>query len=132
MQELFTGIWNLFNGDSNLSGSVSAMYPTMADEKATTPYIVYHLVGTTPGWFFGSPSEVTVYRIQFDIFSDVNPLTPTEPNTIVGYLKTLYDWSTPTVTGWNIVMVRRMGEILTKDDDKMWHYSVDYEFVLQQ
>lgn len=129
MKALFTGIYNLFTTGSpaiytNLSGK---LYLTEAPQNTTFPYMVYYLVSNDYDYQFVEDFEV--FLIQFNIFDD--NASASNIGTYFENLKTLYDWATPTVSGYSVVRMVREFAQLARDDD-VWQYSVQYNVWLKK
>ena len=89
MYDLFEGIYSKFCSDATLSGAVTGLYPTVAPDGTSFPFITYHLIANSPFWDFG----VTTYEnplIQFSIFSEKID-SPSEILQIYSNLVELYD-----------------------------------------
>lgn len=135
MTGLLSGIYNKFTeltgGNHNsLYNSVSGkMYLTEAPQGTTYPYIVYHLITGTQNYQFVENFEEVV--IQFDIVSQNS--SSTEANTIFGYLMSLYDECTLTVTGYSHIRMDRHYYSLDRYvEDNVWVYVSRYSVLIQK
>ena len=131
MDDLFTGIYSAYCSDSALSNAATGMYPSVAPNDATFPYITYHLIGNVPTWDFG----VTTYEqplIQFSIFSDkIN--SPSEITQINSDLVLLYDDATLVMTDYTHVMFQRTNTTLQRiDEEEVFMMTTDYQGVIQK
>ena len=131
MKALFEGIYNLFAPVgakptiyTNLSGK---LYLTEAPQNTSFPYAIYHLVSNDYDFQFREDFEE--FLIQFTIFDD--NASAVNIGTYFENLKTLYDWSSPTVTGYTVISVtREIAELLRFDD--VWQYVVQYHILLEK
>lgn len=129
MKALFTGIFSLFTtGTPAIFTDVSGkLYLEEAPQNTAFPYIVYHLISNDYDFQFEEDYEEFI--LQFNIFDDDR-----SSSDIGGYfehLKSLYDWSTPTVTGYRVESFTREFAQLARDDD-VWQYSVQYRIRLEK
>jgi hypothetical protein len=135
MKELSEALFTKFNEVSNgshhpLYDLVSGkFYKERAPQKATLPYVVYHIISIVPEWTFTTNFEK--FRIQFDLFSNSNDSTQVE-NMYTG-LRELFDWRQLVVDGYDHVYMRRELARLVRDpEDDAWEYNVDYEIYIEQ
>ena len=132
MKTLFTGLYNLFAPAgtkpdiwTNLSGK---LYLTEAPQETTYPYATYNLIANDYDWMF-DPSDFEEFLIQFSIFDDNS--SADNITTYYENLKTLYDWSLPVITGYNVVhFIREFAELLRLDD--VWHYVIQYRILVEK
>lgn len=129
MKTLFTGIYNLFTtGSPAIYTDVGGrFYLTEAPQDTTFPYIVYYLVSNDYDYQFEEDFEEFV--IQFNIFDD-----KASPSNISDYyenLKTLFDWSSPTVSNYTVITFQREFSQLARDDD-VWQWTVQYRVLLEK
>ena len=99
------------------------MYMTRAIQTAVYPYATYHLISDIPDYIFVNDYENCL--IQFSIF-DTN-----EVEKYFTDLKTLYDWCTLSVTGYNHIYMKRENSRLLHDG-VAWCRSVDYRIFLEK
>ena len=118
-----------FNADATLSGSVTGLYLTRAPQNTAFPYMTFSLVANDPGWVF-SGKAMEDALIQFSIFTQSR--SAVSACTIYGYLTSCFDWAALTVSGHTCVMLKREVSGLTQEDEKTWHYSVQYHVMLQE
>lgn len=123
MKVLLKGIYSKISG-SDFSTSIGGrLFIGEAPQESTFPYCVYYLITNTPDDTLMESGEE--FTIQFNIFSESN--SPTEACNIYEYLKTLYDHTSLTITGYNHTHTWRTFATLTKDEeDDIWQYSVEY------
>ena len=129
MKAFFTGIYNLFTTGSpaiytNVGGR---FYLTEAPQNTAFPYIVYYLANNDYDYQFVEDFED--FLIQFNIFDD--KASASNISTYFENLKTLFDWSAPTVTGYKVSSFVREFAQLAKDDE-VWQYTVQYRVLLQK
>lgn len=130
MNAVQLGIYNFFiattGGNHNsLYNSVSGrMYFVEAPQNATFPYIVWHIITNDDRINFTSDKLDLI--IQFDIHS--SSATSQELGTIYGYLNTLYNRSSPTITGYRVVSFRKENSRgpLKFEDTNNWMYQIRY------
>jgi len=89
--------------------------------------MVYYLVSNDYDYQFVEDFEV--FLVQFNIFDD--NASASNIGTYFENLKTLYDWATPTVSGYSVVRMVREFAQLARDDD-VWQYSVQYNVWLKK
>ena len=132
MKALFTGIYSLFAPAgakptiwTNLSGQ---FYLTQAPQNTDYPYAVYHLIANDYDWMFAA-KDFEEFLIQITIFDD--KASASNIGTYFENMKSLYDWATPTVTGYTAVwMVREFAELLKPDN--IWQYVIQYRVLLEK
>lgn len=129
MKALFTGIFNLFTtGTPAIYTSVGGrLYLTEAPQNTSFPYIVYYLISNDYDFQFEEDYEEFI--IQFNIFDD--DASASDIGTYFENLKSLYDWSSPTVTGYSVINFTREFAQLARDDD-VWQYTVQYRVLLEK
>jgi len=133
MKALLDGIYTLFTaapGGTYNTFYVAVggrMYLARAKQGETIPYVTYHLITDTNDWNFSHDFETAL--IQFNIFHT----SSTSAGTILGYLETLYDDCTLSVTGWtNVFMQREFTQLIRFDEENLWMYVVQYRVLLQK
>ena len=129
MRVLFEGIYSLFaTGSTTIYANVGGrLYLSEAPQNTSFPYIVFYLVSDDYDFQFTEDYEDIL--IQFNIFDD-----KASPSNISNYfenLKTLYDWSSPTVVGYTVIKFVREFAQLVRDDD-VWQYTVQYRILLEK
>ncbi|MFH2075420.1 MAG: DUF3168 domain-containing protein [Pseudomonadota bacterium] len=107
------------------------MYHVKAPQSATFPYVVYEIITATDELDFSQ--ELQVFQVQFDIFTENN--SASSAGTILGYLESLYDDCSMTVTGWRFLSMVR--EFVMSNNDisqvpPIMGYSVQYEIQLEK
>jgi len=127
MQVLFTGLYSKFSNNAALKAVVSGMYLTEAIQGAEYPYIVYHLISNIADWTYTEDMENSL--IQFSIFDNHNSSTTILD--IFEKLKTCYDWTTLTVTGYSSIYIKREFNILTRENG-IWKMDVQYRIEVQK
>ena len=129
MKTLFTGIYNLFiTGTPTIYTNVGGrFYLSEAPQNTAFPYIVYYLANNDYDYQFVEDFED--FLIQFNIFDD--KASASNISTYFENLKTLFDWSVPTVTGYTVSrFVREFAQLVR--DDEVWQYTVQYRVLLQK
>lgn len=102
-------------------------YMTRAIQTATYPYATYHLISDIPDYIFVNDYENCL--IQFSIF-DTNESAVNVEKYFTD-LKTLYDWCTLSVTGYNHIYMKRESSRVFHDG-VAWCRSVDYRIYLEK
>lgn len=130
MKALFTGIYNLFTtGPPSIYTNVGGrFYLTEAPQETVFPYIVYYLESNEYDYEFVEDFEDHI--IQFNIFDD-SIGSASNITTYYENLKSLFDWSLPTVTGYRVVRFTRLFSTMVRDED-IWQYTIQYRVVLQK
>jgi hypothetical protein len=111
MNVVKTGIYNLFTATSGSPavhnsfylGVGGRLYYDKAPQDVSFPYAVWGIITDTDSINFSSDKNEFV--IQFDIFSDT--ATSEEIGNLQVYLKSLYHKSSPSITGYRVVHIRR-------------------------
>lgn len=134
MKEVAQGIYTKFTEltggiHNSLYNSVAGrMYLQQAPADAVFPYIVFSFVSGMHEFNWSSRFENV--RVQFSIFSTKESAIEVEG--IRGYLWTLYDLCTLSMTGYDSIYVRRESTMLTKDDRPAWHCATDYRVYVEK
>jgi len=104
------------------------LYLSEAPQTAAMPYCVYDLISAEPEYHFGFRHETAT--IQFAIYTDDG--SATNALTYGGYLKTLYDNCSLTITGYtHIDFNREQSDRLIRNSETMtWQWSCDYEVLM--
>ena len=127
MQVLFTGLYNKYNGDTDLKAVITDMYLKEAPQDAVLPYVVYHKISGVPDYTYTEDMENVI--IQFNIFDDNS--SSTTINDIYAKLTALFDWCTLTVLGWNSIYMKEEFGYLENMND-VWNYMVSYRLEIQK
>ena len=131
MKDLFKGIKDQFDSDSNLNTNFTAIYISEADPKAVYPYLVFDLVSNVED--FTSSDFIETAIIQFNIFDDSRSVE--NICDLYNYLKgdtsqsEGYDFFELTVQNYNTLCMIRDTSILTKVK-QIWQYNVTYKVML--
>lgn len=135
MKNLTTAIYGKLTGSSLSTAVGGRVFKGVAPEGTGYPYVVYSLISDVPDYTFTETMEDVI--IQFDIFS--NTSSSTEAEDIFGYLKSLYDFCSMTITGGSLLYMRRSYAVLYNEDvttpagtETVWRYSVDYEIKMKR
>ena len=130
MKAHFTGIYNLFTtGPPTIYTNVGGrFYLTEAPQNTTFPYIVYYVEGNDYDYQFVEDFEDFI--IQFNIFDD-DVSSASNIGTYFENLKSLFDWSTPTIAGYTVVRFVRQFATLARDDE-VWQYTIQYQVLLEK
>ena len=127
MQVLFTGLYNKYNGDTDLKAIITGFYFTEAPQDAVMPYVVYNLVSNVPDWTYTEDMENSL--LQFSIFDDHS--SSTTINDIYEKLTALFDWCVLTIEGYSHIYMKREFNILTRGND-IWKYVIQYRNEIQK
>ena len=102
MQNIFTGIYNLYSNDTDLSDALTGGLRFLkAPQGVSCPYAVYFAEGG-PGYMFtGTSYELP--QIQFDVFAESN----SDRQAAYDALVALYDDATPTAMGFTPIIMER-------------------------
>lgn len=134
MNNLLTAIYSKFTG-STLSTAVGGrIYLDEAPENTAYPYVVYQIISSVPEDHFNEYLDNTL--IQFSLFSDSR--SASEVSTLYGYLKTLFDDATLTITSTTHLWTVRQN-LMTMIEDVtttagtvgVRHWAVDYSILTQ-
>ena len=127
MQALFTGLYNKYNGDTDLKAVITGFYFTEAPQDAVMPYIVYNKISGRPDYTYTEDMENVL--IQFNIYDDHS--SSTTINDIYKKLTALFDWCVLSVDGWSSIYMKRELDMLTRTNDT-WDYFLEYRLEIQQ
>jgi len=120
-----TGSINTF--DTAIGGRI---YYQQAPQEATYPFCVFFLIDERYDYMFLEEFEEHV--IQFNIYSN-DTASSDEAGDIYGYLTTLFDWCTLTVSGFIHLKMEREFAVLDKlEDDDVWQYAVQYRLLIRE
>ena len=129
MKDVSVAVTTKFNSSvggihNNLYTLVSGkFYKEWATQGVTMPYVVYHIIDNVSTWTFDKTHEAV--RVQFDLFSAQE--SSLEVENMFLYLKEIYDWCTLTMTDHIFIsMNREMSRLVREQEDRNWHYIVDY------
>lgn len=135
MKNLTTAIYGKLTGSTLSSAVGGRVFRGVAPGGTEFPYVVYSLISDVPEYTFSETLEDVT--IQFDIFSKAS--SSSEVEDLFGYLKSLYDFCSMTITGGSLLYMRRNVAILYTEDfttpsgtETVWHYSVDYEIMMKR
>lgn len=110
-----------FSGLSALIGD--RIYPNIAPQRVTKPYIAYRRVSASRFTAFGQDTGDVRARFQFDVFAD----TYTAAKNVSEQLRlALQRWST--TTGTTIHTIFFLNEVdLYEEDPELHHLALDFE-----
>lgn len=135
MTGLLTALYTKFTAltgglhNSFYNGLSGRMYLGFAPQSSTFPYAVYNLVTDTHDYQFVEQFEEVV--IQFDIASQSS--SAAECNTLFGYLISLYDNCSLTISGYYHIKMDRLYSSLTYySEDETWVYTIQYRVMIQK
>jgi len=132
MTPLMTGLYSKFTADTdgNLYTALSGrLYHGEAPQGVTFPYAVMYAIDQQHDWSFSDDFEDVL--VQFSIFT--NESSASNIGTYWSYLKSLYDDTTLTISGYSkIHMVRTSSNLLRDTENNIWQYVTDYEVMLKQ
>ena len=125
MQAILTSIYTLYNNDATLKAAITGgLYLEMAPQGVTLPYATYNMISGRPDYMLAG-RRFEVLRMQFDIYADTNikRLTAYEA------LRTLYDDSRPSTTGYDAIIMERISQQMLKDGDQnqIFRAIVEYD-----
>ena len=101
-------------------------YNTKAPQGCESPYIVFSTITNTPDYYFQDTLED--YFMQFSIYST----DPSEVDTILGYMKTLFDNSILSMSGSDCLICQRQSIRSFLDlTEGVYQGSMDYLIKVQ-
>ena len=131
MDNLFKGIYSKFTGSTGASSLYVALdgglYNTQAPQDTDYPYAVFYLISDIPHWTFDGTMENSL--IQFTIYDDNASVE--NVCSLFTKLKTLYDFTTLTMTDYNSIYMKREFSSLEKSED-VWQYVVQYRTEIEE
>lgn len=130
LNNLLTAIMTKFSGSSLASYVGNRIYLDAAPDGAQFPYVVFFIVSGNQEKTF--TEHYTNTLIQFSLFSASS--SATEITTMYGYLKSLFDECSLTITGSKLVWMREenlttmVDEVTVNDaSERAKHWAVDFE-----
>ena len=130
MTPLITAIYSKFTStpvNAFYTAMAGRMYHAEAPQDSTFPYAVVFSVSHEQDWNFSHSFEDVL--VQFSIFT--NESSASNIGTYWANLKSLYDDTALTITGYSKVhMVRTNSNLFRDTENNIWHYSVEYECIL--
>lgn len=131
MNALRTGIYTELTGTANdFAAAVgNRIYYGMAPQSTICPYAVFHILSGNHDFTFREKFDRVT--IQFNLFDDSS--SPTELETIYGYLITLFDNASLSVSGYTSIWCNRTVTVPARwiDVEQVWQISVRYDIFLQ-
>lgn len=121
---------------SNFLNSIGSRFRNgRAEDGEQYPYCVFLLpVSADPVWLSTFTEDIEDLIIQFSIFSALH--SPSEAWTIYGYLNTLFEDCTLTITGANLIQFSRSNTTYIPEDhtvsgglQRVHHVAVDYRII---
>ena len=130
MEDLFKGIYTKFTsstGASSLYANLTGgLYNTKAPQDTDYPYAVFYLISDVPHWTFDTTMENSL--IQFTIYDSHSSVE--NICSLFEKLKTLYDWTSLTLSdNYPIYMKREFSDLSQSED--IWTYIVQYRTEIQ-
>jgi len=130
MNVLFDAIMTKYAADGTLSGAMTGGLSLLrAKQKPSYPYAVFFPAVQQPKDTF--TEDIENFLIQFNIYDDPTEHSPTDIDTVKGYLWACFDDCLLTVSGYDhIFMQRRNTHFLDMGDS--YQYSVEYEVMIEK
>lgn len=125
MQAILTAIYALYNGNSPLKAAIPGkLHFELAPQGTTLPYATYNMITARPDYMLAG-RVFEVLRIQFDIFADTNIKRLTAYQALIS----LYDDSRPAATGYESIIMERIGQQMLRDGDQnqIFRAIVEYD-----
>jgi len=129
MNALFDAILIKYNAHGDLSGALSEMALIRASERRTYPYCVFFPVTERPLDTF--TEDIENFLLQFNIYDDADRESPTNIDTIRGYLWDCFDDCSLTVSGYHHIFMQRRNTFPLDTGDS-YQYSIEYEIMLER
>jgi len=140
--DIKTGIYNKCTAASDFNTAISGrfFYYFNKNQNPTFPFAVYSIITNEHDYSF-SPGTITSanfeeFTVQFDIYSKGSSSNggPAESETIMGYLKTLLDHGSITVTGYTCKEITRDFALpaVWDQDSQVWSAAAQYKILLQK
>ena len=127
MNNVRKAIYNKYTASALTYG----FYYGKAPQESTFPYIVFFDVSNVNDVDFSEEREDLM--VQFNIFSENN--SPTESETMLTGLRTLFDDCSITVTGWSHLYMQRGNTYPNNDyaqDPPIHGFSVEYDILIEK
>ena len=130
MLNLTTAIYGRLSGSALAARIGNRMFKGQAPEGTDYPYVVYQVVTNVPDHDFSNDYENTI--VQFSIFSSASGTTEVE--NCYTDLKTLYDEQDFSVTGSDLVWMRRSNANFIVEDhttstgtQRVWAWHIEFQ-----
>jgi len=127
--ELEEAVYNLAVADSDLLDEVGGRMKNGRPIAGWTfPYILYSFPNLPSTNVFQSSSPVaTSISIYFDVFSE-NDFLASEAGPIAGYIKTVFNGASLTMTGYQNMTIKLVSERSTQEEETgLWHAQLGYQ-----
>lgn len=122
MKEIFTGVYDRLTSAGSFNTAIGGrVYILEAPQRSTFPYCVFFPVVHTPGYTFTSITEEML--LQISLFDEDE--SPDALETLYGYLASLMDDCTLTISGYVCESCVRESAQLARGDD-YWHHWTTY------
>jgi len=130
MNEIRTAIYTKSQLTSTFKTSIDGrFYWDKAPQSPTYPFVVAHEIVSDYSYTFTEQFENV--RVQFNIYSKSTSVS--ESGTIYNNLKSLFDWSTLSVTDYRCVKIERLFSKSFWDSEKeQYIYVADFNFLLSK
>lgn len=130
MDALFTAIMTAFNADTTMKAAlVNGLHNIEVPQETPYPYGTYELISSEPQRTFGD-GEYEYDIIGFQLFSESD--STNEIDAMYNATDAVYDKGTLTITGFTFVSMLRIARDLTKDEDGVNIYTIDYEVIYKK
>lgn len=99
------------------------VYPSIAPQGTAFPYITYQVISQTPNHTKGADSDLDVYRVQINVFSN----SYAEAITLKESVRTNLDYYTGTIESIQVDRVRFDNEQeFYSEELRVYHIATDY------
>lgn len=136
MKALITAIYTLFiTGSNTLKTALnSRLYFSNAPQDTTYPFGIYFLITSNYDFMFKPSTSGNQWEeaiIQFNFYS--NSSSASEITDIIGYAQSLFDFCSPTVTGYTVsTFEREWTAIEYFPEQSAWQGSIQYRVLLNK
>ena len=130
MDVLFKAITTAFNANAAMKAAlVNGLHQTEAPQGTPYSYGTFELISSEPQRTFGG-GEYEYDIISFQLFSESD--STDEIDTMYNTTDAVYDKGTLTITGYTLVSILRIARDLSKDEDGVYIYTIDYEVIYKK
>ena len=127
--QIATGIMSKYTGSALASSLTGGLWRDEAKQGVVFPYGVFHIIDVLGNDTFTEKCEFA--RIQFDLWSKYSASVSDARatlDTLESALRTLYDWTTLTISGWSNAGMRFISSRPAfSEDENVVGVIIEYE-----
>ena len=125
MQNILTGIYGRYNGDTDLKAALpGGLHFEMAPQGTAMTYATFNVVSARPEYRLAGERDEVLW-LQFDIWASTNALRQTAYDALLA----VYDDARVAATGYTPIILERINQQMLRDGEQseLFRSIVEYQ-----